>query len=462
MRTLIDSSVILATVRRESKHRIYGGTQRLDAFMILRYRSAMRFPHVVALRYLWCKRTESFISIITIISVLGVAVGVMVLTIVMAVMTGFEFELREKILGTNAHVVVRSIGGAIGRYEERSQILSTLPGVVSVTPFTYHQALVRAPTGASGIILKGIAPKSAAALSLQGFLANGQSIDRLFDPPSVEVRNEGTLELVRLPGIVIGQELAKTHGLAVGDAVSLLSPQVSSTPFGLVPKFKRFVVAAVYSSGLVEYESGLAYVAIGEAQQFFRMGQTASGIELRVKDVYRSKDISAKALEALGGLSSGLYVQDWSEVNRPLWDAIRLERTVYFVVLLLIVVIASFSIVSTLVMIVMEKRRDIAVLMTLGATGKSVRAIFQIQGSVIGVVGTTLGLILGYAGCVALREYGFPLDQRVFPLSTLPVRMDPVHFAIVGVSALFICAIATIYPARKASRISPTELLRSE
>lgn len=425
--------------------------------------SSNAFSRKIALRYLWSRRGEAFITIITIISILGVAIGVMVLNMVMAVMTGFQHELREKIVGTNSHIVVRRLSGKIQDWENVSKSIAAVPGVASVAAFTYHQALLRTQTGSTGILIRGIQRGSSAENQLSAYVDSAKDLQALFSPPPVLVDNEnGEKESVVLPALIVGKELVRSLGLMVGSPVSLLSPTMTSSPFGLMPKFRRFTVAGIYNSGLVEYESGLAYADLGEAQKFFNMGNSVSGLEVRVRDIDASPAIAKSIVEALGGLSSGYYAQDWTETNKPLWDAMRLEKKVYFIVLLLIVVMASFSIISTLIMIVLEKRRDIAVLKTMGASTRSIARIFILQGSVIGGIGTAAGLLGGYLGCLALQKYGFPLDERIFQMSTVPVRMEFWNFALVGSVAFCICFLATIYPAFRASSLEPSEVLRYE
>jgi len=426
--------------------------------------SAFDFSKKIALRYLWSRRSEAFISIITVISILGVAIGVMVLNIVMAVMTGFEFELREKIIGTNSHITVRKLGGKIESWQKARDLIKSIDGVESVSPFTYHQALIRSAGGSTGILVRGIEAGSSGADQLAKYLEGDQKIEVLFNPPPVLVSSldDSEEKESKLPALIVGRELAKSSALFIGQPISLLSPQVGSTPFGLMPHFKRFVVAGTYSSGLVEYESGLAYTSLEEAQKFFRMGDAISGIEVRVKNIDASAKITEAIMQKLGGVASGFYAEDWTEQNKPLWDAMRLEKQVYFLVLLLIIVMASFSIVTTLIMIVLEKRKDIAIMKTMGASTKAIANIFRIQGAVIGGIGTSAGLILGYLGCLLLKTYGFPIDQRIFQMSTLPVRIDALNFGIVGLVAFTICFLATVYPARRASSLQPSEILRYE
>jgi lipoprotein-releasing system permease protein len=420
------------------------------------------FSKKIALRYLWSKRAEAFISIITVISVLGVAIGVMVLNIVMAVMTGFEHELREKIVGTDSHIVISNrTGGRIDGWEGVVTEASKLPGVKSVSPFTYNQVLIRSDSRSSGLLVRGILPNTASAEQVSSYLKDNQSLEPLFNPPSITVLDaNGDEEQARIPGILIGRSLARSLGVFVGTPVSILSPQVSSTPFGLVPSFRRFVVVGLYSSGLVEYENGVAYVELGEAQRFFGLGEGVSGLEVRVNDINRSSELAEQISARLGGASAGFAVRDWTETNRPLWEAIQLEKRVYFIVLLLIIVMASFSIVTTLIMIVLEKRKDIAIMKTMGASTAMVSWIFRIQGGVIGALGTILGLALGFLGCVGLKKFGFPIDERIFQMSTLPIYIDPLNFLMVGIAAFLICFFATMYPARRAAQLEPSEVLR--
>ncbi len=424
--------------------------------------TAWAFSRKIALRYLWSRRAEAFISIITYISVIGVAIGVMVLNIVMAVMTGFEHELREKIIGTESHIVLSSrIGGGIGEWKRVVEQVKGIPGVASVSPFTYNQALVRSESRASGLLVRGIEKGTASADQVAGYLRSSRVLDLLFDPPPITVSlATGEESEAQLPGILVGGALANSLGLYAGTPVSILSPQVSSTPFGLVPSFRRFVVVGTYSSGLTEYESGVAYVPLGDAQKFFGMGDTVSGLEVRVADINEAPALAAQILDSLGGPKSGLAARDWTQANKPLWDAIQLEKRAYFIVLLLIIIMASFSIVTTLIMIVLEKRKDIAIMKTMGASTAAISRIFRIQGSVIGGIGTSLGLLLGYLGCIGLRTFGFPLDERIFQMSTLPVKIDPINFLVVGVAAFGICFFATVYPARRAASLEPSEVLR--
>lgn len=425
--------------------------------------SNLSFSRKIALRYLWSKRSEAFITILTVISILGVAIGVTVLNITMAIMTGFESELREKIIGANSHIVVHSATGRIEEWKSAEEKIRAVPGVVSVSPFTYNQALLKVDNRSVGMLIRGITEGSRGAEEVSTYTkTDPDAVKRMFHPEPVDIFDEeGKPAEATLPGIIVGKELVRSYGIPVGSIVSVLSPNVTSTPLGLVPKFRRFVVAGIYNSGLVEYESSIAYASMSEAQGFFKLGQAVSGLEVRVQEVDKSSIVAKGILDALSDVPGNFIAQDWTEQNKPLWEAIKLEKRVYFIVLLLIVVMASFSIISTLVMIVLEKRKDIGVLKTLGASSKSIARIFRIQGAVIGAIGTVLGLILAYAGCKLLQIYGFPLDERIFQMSTVPIRIVPLNFVVVGCASFLICLFATHYPSRRASSLSPTEVLRS-
>ncbi|WKZ56823.1 MAG: ABC transporter permease [Bdellovibrionota bacterium] len=425
--------------------------------------SRSSFSRIVALRYLWSKRSEAFISIITFVSIAGVAIGVMVLTIVMAVMTGFERELRDKIVDANSHILVRHTSGVTKDWRVIAEQIRSVPGIASVSPYSQHQALIQTEHGSAGLLIRGVAPGSAAERDLARYVQPAERVGLLYAPPAVGVnRPDGSADQVVLPGLIIGRELQRNYGIFVGSPVSILSSETRATPLGLAPKFRRFVVVAVYKSGLVEYESGLAYVSLEEAQRFFGLGDAVTGFELRVDALDKAPAIAQQVLKILGGPAAGFYVQDWTELNRPLWEALKLEKKVYFIVLLLIIIMASFSIVTTLIMIVLEKRKDIAILQTLGASSAAISKIFQMLGAVIGAVGTLFGVLLGYLGCVALKEYGFPIDERIFQMSTVPVRIEPLNFLMVAAAAFGICFLATLYPARRASQLHPSEVLRYE
>lgn len=421
------------------------------------------FEPFLALRYLRSKRREVFISIITVISILGVAVSVVVLDIVLAIMTGFEAELRSRLVNANEHIRIYQPGGNISEWEKLVDQISVIPGVKSAFGFTYNQVMVSAEGAATGVIIRGVSNTPAAKGKVQEVLESGNSVESLFSPQSVVVnRPDGVADEVQLPTVIVGRELKLKLGLHSDRPVTLLSPQFIASPQGLSPKMRRFAIGGVYASGLIEYESALAYMSLDNAQHFFGFGDAVGGIEVVVDDIARAPELAQLIAAQLNATERGLRVTDWTEVNRPLWQALELEKRVYFFVLLLLILVSSFSIVATLVMLVMEKSRDIAVLKTIGATSRSVLAIFLIEGTVIGVLGTILGSVLGYAGCIALKYYGFPLDQAVFGMDRVPVHLIPQNFVVVAVSAFLISSLAGVYPALRAARLKPAEALRFE
>jgi lipoprotein-releasing system permease protein len=411
----------------------------------------------IAKRYLWTKRSEAFITIITYSAIIGVALGVMVLTMTMSIMTGFEYELKNKIVGS-AHILVTGIAGGVRNADQVADFLKEQKELVSVSEFSQHQVLLQIGNYSRGLLLKGIQSGTAAGAEVQSYLKSG-SLDEALNPKSSEVE-QANLK-ANLPGIIFGHQLIQQLGLKKGDIVNLISSQMQSGPFGFMPRFRRFQITGVYESGLSGYEETLAYINIDSAKTFFRLANSVTGFELKIKNSAEAPSIASKLSEQLvDRFGAGFYAQDWTQSNRELWEAIQLEKRVYFLVLLLLIVLASFSIVSSLVMIVMEKRKDIAILKTMGARNQTIAMIFRWQGAVIGTIGVSSGLIAGVLGCIALDVYGFPLPEKVFPVSTVPVKIEWINFLVVGVSAFFICLLSTWYPAKRASSIEPSEVLR--
>lgn len=416
----------------------------------------------IALRYLQSKRKEVFISIITVISVLAVALSAMVLNMVLAIMTGFESELVAKLVDSNAHVTIRS-ASMVRDWESVVLRVRDVPGVVDAFPYTYSQAMISASGGGHGLLLRGVHNSPAAQAKLKELLEQDYESDVLFKPNVIEVeRPDGTSDAVSLPPIVVGASLRQRLQLADGMPVTILAPRFGASPQGLIPKLRRFIVAGSYSSGLTEYENGVAYVNLADAQNFFEMGSGVSGIEVVVTDVMKAKEVGNAIREVLNASDFQYYVTDWTTQNGPILRMMGLEKRVYFIVLLLLVLIASFSIVSTLVMVVMEKAKDIAILKSMGATNGFMLRVFLVQGIIIGVVGTLLGTLSGYLGCVGLREFGFPIEMAVFGMDTVPVYLVPENFIVVAISTILITSLAGVYPARRASKINPADVLRFE
>lgn len=416
----------------------------------------MRYELFIGLRYLRARRRETFISLITIISILGVMIGVMTLNVVMAVMTGFEEVLRDRLLGINAHVAVVKSGDRLTEYQKLIDRIMQEKGVLAAAPSVYGQVMVTSGARVSGVVVRGIDPDRAnRVVDIQQYIKEG-SLQALKTPHALQVEGRS----VSLPGIIVGRRLAGQLGVMVGDPIQVVSPLATPTVLGMVPKVRRFVVAGLFDSGMHEYDATLVYMNLADAQRFFEMGDAVSNIEIRVQDVYQAQDIARRIQQKLG---LPYWAEDWSRLWPNLFSALRLEKTVYFLVLLLMVLIGAFNIISTLIMVVMEKRKDIAILQSMGATRRSIRRIFLIKGCVIGTVGTLLGVLFGYGICLLIERYQFiELPKDVFLISTVPVRIYLSNFVLVALTSFLICLLASIYPARHAAKLDPVEIIRYE
>ena len=399
----------------------------------------------IGLRYLKAKRKQTFISLITMISMAGVAVGVWALIVVLSVMTGFEEDLRSKILGTNSHIVIIDRGeGAIKDYKNIISKIEKVEHVISATPFIYNQVMLTTESGVSGVVLRGIDPSEEGKVT---------DIKKNIKDGRLEALNEKQ-------GIIIGKELAKRLLAFVGNKITVVSPLGTLGPMGTIPKMKSFEVVGIFESGMYEYDSTLAYISIKDAQQFFNMGEAVSGIEVRLDDIYIAGGISEKIQSILG---FPYWARDWGQMNRNLFSALALERIAMFIILTLIVLVAAFNIVSTLIMIVMEKNKDIAILMSMGATKKGIMKIFVINGLMIGIVGTIIGVAAGYFSCIILAKYQFiKLPSDIYYINHLPVKMKLLNIIVIAISAVGISFLATIYPSYQAARLDPAEALRYE
>jgi lipoprotein-releasing system permease protein len=402
----------------------------------------MGYEWFISLRYLKARRRQGFISLISLISVAGVTVGVMALIVVLAVMTGFTESLRDKILGINSHIVVQQMGLAMADYTEVSKTVLEAEGVVAATPYTYSQTLLSVPDASAGAVLRGIDPGSAATvLSLGDQLIAG----------SIEALNQDSSAgpAPSLPGIILGKEIARSLRVFTGDNVRLFSPAGPLTPMGVIPKIKTCRVVGIFDTGMYEYDSSLAYVSLQTAQEFLELEGGVHGLELKVEDIYRAAAIAAQLEEKLG---YGYIVKDW-----------MLEKTAMFIVLALIVLVAAFNIISTLIMVVMSKGKDIAILKSMGATSRGIMKVFVYEGLVIGLTGTVLGVGGGLAMCEVLSRYQFiKLPSDVYPITTLPIKILPLDVTLVAVSAALITLLATLYPSWQASKIDPAVALRYE
>ncbi|GBD95751.1 MAG TPA: lipoprotein-releasing ABC transporter permease subunit [Nitrospirae bacterium] len=409
----------------------------------------MNLPYqfFIALRYFKSKKKHSGVSINTLISIAGVALGVMTLITVLSVMSGFQEDLQEKILGVNSHIVTLSYKGRIRDYDAVREKISRVEGVVDAAPFIYGQAMLRSGSRAHGVVVRGIDPVTGTGTTdiLQNLKAG--SID-------------GLKRDTDIPGIIIGRELLRTLGLFVGDEIEMISPISEMGPLGMIPKMKKFKVAGYFEAGMYEYDSSLAFISLRAARKFFKYDDAVTGIEIKTDDLYNAKEIAA-GIERL--LKPPYYTRDWMQMNRNLFSALKLEKIVMFIILALIILVASFNIISNLIMIVIEKAREIAIMKTMGATNRGIMSIFMIHGLIIGITGTLIGVAGGYGLCLLLKTYKFiNLPADVYYLSYLPVKLDLFDFLVVPAAAVFITFMATIYPSWQAAKLDPVESLRYE
>ena len=410
----------------------------------------MSFEWFIAWRYLRAKRKTRFISIITFISVAGVAVGVMALVVVLAVMNGFENEIHSRIMGINAHVILLRYGTEpLRNYEELAGTVEELPEVVAAAPFTYTKAVVQGHGGSDGIVVRGI------DLALE---SNVTDILDNIDPPLTSLATRPG----EAPGAIIGAELARSLNITVGDTVSVSSPfDYVLTVMGPMPSVARFKVRSLFSSGMYEYDTSLVYIDLPEAQSLFGLGDGVVGVAVKVADPYVAPEVAQRVVTAVGGFP--YRANNWIELNHNLFKWMKTEKKVMFWILSLIVMVAAFNIASTLIMVVMEKTRDIGIMKSMGATPRSILRIFVLEGLVIGALGTIAGTVAGYFLALMLDRYQFvTLPGDVYPIETLPVEMHGLDFIIVAAAAMVISFLAAIYPAWSASRLAPVEAIRRE
>ena len=428
------------------------------------------YEFFVSLRYLKSRRRQGFISLITLISVGGVAVGVMVLIVVLSVMSGFETTLKERLLGINAHLwVLPQRAGQLQGYRELAGRIETLPRVTHATPFTAHEVMLMAGGRVAGTIVRGIDPDERIQAGDFARLFAGRDLTALLNPPASEPggTDNGASQSVRR-GIVLGTELARTLRVETGDQIILNSPLGILQPAGILPNVRGFTMTGTFETGMYEYDAKLALISLAEAQELFDLGEMVHGIEVRVDDIYRVREAVAAA-EAL--LGPDVWTRDWMQMNRTLFSALRQERVLMFIILTLIVLVAAFNIISTLVMMVMEKTGAIAILKAMGASNRGIYRIFLIQGLVIGLVGMVIGTIAGLLlawnlPAIAAVIEGwlgiqfFPPD--VYVIDQLPVEIRPFDVIAIVVTSVCVSFLATLYPAWNASRLDPVVALRYE
>jgi len=406
----------------------------------------MSFESFIGGRYLRTRQKQTFISLISILSIAGVTVGVMALIVVIAVMSGFESDLKSRILGIESHVVLRRHSGSFSEYRQVREYVEKIDGVEAATPLIYSQVMLRSSSGVSGAVLRGIDPESA------------DRVIQKLESSSLKVIGRNNAAITRVPGIILGKELAGNLGVVTGDTIYLISPRGMISPIGHLPAMKRFKVSGTFASGVYDYDGAFAYIHLKDAQKILRMGDAVSGIEIRVEDIYKARKIAEKMISGLGAL---YWANDWMRANKNLFSALKLEKAVMFIILTLIVLVAAFNIASTLIMMVMEKTKDIAILKAIGATNSSIKKIFVLKGMTIGSVGTILGIGLGIFLCTLLRYYKFiKLPADIFYITTLPVQLEIIHVLSIALAAMAICFVATLYPAHRASKLNPIKAIR--
>ncbi len=405
------------------------------------------FETFIATRYLFSRRKHSFISVISIFSIIGVGLGVASLIVVLGVMNGFSQNLEEKILGVNAHIIVTNIYGPIKDYDFICRKMSLLPEIKGVMPFLYSEVMVSSPNGVKGVVLRGIDPElSKNVLSLKRDLIAG-SINSLLLKDTFPV--------------IIGKELAFKLGLGVGSFLNILSPTGGVSSFGFMPKIKVFKVVGIFDTGMYEYDSSLVYTNIYSAQDLIGFKQdVVTGIEASLYNVYKAREVAKKLKKELG---DGFFIQTWIDMNKNLFSALKLEKFAMGVILVMIVLVGSFNIITTLFMLVMERKKDIAILMSMGATKREIKRIFVFLGTLLGFVGVSCGYILGLLLGYFIEKYQFiKLPKDVYYLDHLPIKYNISDMVLIGVVAMLLCFLATLYPASQASKVEPAQILRYE
>ena len=427
----------------------------------------MPYELFISRRYLSAKRKQIFVSIITFISIFGIFLGVAALIIVLAVMNGFEEDLRTKILGVKSHIeLTTDIAGPMKNYQSIREEIADVQGVIASTPFIYSQAMIRNDNGVSGVIIRGLDTQSAFKVINLGKIKEG-NIEYLNKIPE-KLSRDNKSENIPQDGIVIGREMARNMGIFLNDTITIISPVSISTPMGMVPRMKKFIVVGIFESGFYEYDSTLVYLSLKSCQDFLQMGDTVNGIGIKVDDIYKADVIAQKIQSKLGFPYLAL---NWMQMNKNFFSALKLEKRVMFIILSLIVLVAAFNIISALIMIVMEKSKDIAILKSMGATSRSIMRIFIYQGLIIGVIGTTLGCIAGITIAFNLQQISLFVEKifhfkilpgDVYYLSELPSKVNYGDVITIIIGTMLICFLSTIYPSLRAAKSDPAEALRYE
>jgi lipoprotein-releasing system permease protein len=436
----------------------------------------MRFELFIASRYLRAKRKQAVIGVITGISIAGVAAGVASLIIALAINNGFRQDLQDRLLGSTSHVnLLRTMGDGIHDWRPLIERLRTQPHVIGVAPDIYEQVLISIGSNARGAVLKGIIPqderkvsdlldsvKQGSADALEQTSSPEKSASEGTRPTQANPDSLGALQQRRaaMPPIILGTEMANELGAKVGSTVLVTSPQGELTPFGMIPKYVRFRVAGIFDSGFYDYDSSWAFTRLSDAQHLFALGDVIQIIEFKIDDIYKAQQVGQELEQAAG---AGFMTTNWMEQNKPLFHALKLERLVTFITVGLIVFVAALNILISLTMMVMEKTRDIAVLMSMGTRKAQVRKVFIAQGLLIGVVGTAVGLVLGYVlSWMGGHYHAFSLAPEIYSIDYVPFAPRVMDGVLVACVAIATSLVATIYPSWSAAKILPAEALRYE
>ena len=414
----------------------------------------MRFYELwIGLRYTRAKRRNHFISFITGTAIMGMVIGVAALIAVMAVMNGFDHTLRARILAVTSDVIIQGNGVPVLDWPTAVKRLSTIPDVTGMAPYVQAQAMLSHDGLVSGAVIEGIDP------SLESRVNKLASDMKMGDLQSLRTHPWG---------IVLGRALARQLGVTVGDKITLISPQGGVTPLGVTPALRQFTVVGLFSVGIYAYDSGMAYISLGDAQRLYGLNQGVTGLRMQIKDPFAAPAFAARLQQQLG---AAFYIQDWTQTHENFFKALSMEKLVMFVILSLIIAVAAFNIVATLVMVVTDKETDIAILRTIGATPHSIMLIFMVQGGIIGLVGTLLGVFFGVLLALNIPTLVPAIEQlfhvqfispEVYSISQLPSKLEPWDVIHVAIAALIMSWIATLYPSWRASRIAPAEALRYE
>jgi len=409
----------------------------------------MSFEFFIAKRYLRSKRKTKFVSVITLISVCGVLIGVTALDFILSMMNGFEKEVRSRIIGTTAHIsVFSSYSEGIDNYESLIPQIMVIKHVVEVAPYIYYKAAIASKTGSDGIVVRGIVPEKEEQVT---------DLKRNLKVGSLDLDSTGG----ELPGILLGATLADRLGVELGDNVVMFSLKEGSLTSGWsTPKATKLKVRGIFETGMYEYDASLAYISLSTAQKLFNLRSRITGLQIKLDNLYQAGDVSKELEEKLG---PHYYALDWMHMHKNLFSWMTLEKYAMFIVLSLIVAVAAFNIISTLIMVVIEKRKDIGILKSMGCTSTSIMKIFMFEGLVVGTLGIFLGTFFGYLLCWIQKTFNLiSLPPEIYFINSLPVEMRPLDFILVALSALALTFLATLYPARRAAQLSPVEAIRYE